>query len=573
MRLVRRLGFAFLLLIALGIAFRALSPNEASIEPGSTLVVDVKGSYVESAAPPLLGRLLGGDSRPFIGLLSLLTKAARDDRIESVVLRIAGADIGWGKAQELRSAIGRLRAAGRRTVAYLEIESISAHRDYFVAVAADEIHIVPGGSVPLVGLAAEYFYLGGMFEKLGIEFEVAKAGRYKSAVDMVAGTGMSDASREMAEALLDSTDRQFVAAIADGRGLTPDEVRERIELGPVLASELVAHGLADGVAHLDELLESLGGEVVREDVYSAVGLESIGFDAQATFALVYGTGNVVNGDSATNSQGDPVFAAGAFAQAIEQAAEAEDVAAIIVRIDSPGGSALASELMWRAIRKASDESSKPIIASFSDVAASGGYYVASAADAIVASGASITGSIGVFALLPVVEGLLHNIGVESELLLRGPHADLGGGSRHMSDGARERLERIVLDIYDQFVERVATGRELEPAQVDAIAQGRVWTGAQAHERGLIDELGGLHEAVVRAKLASGLEADADVAIVVYPPSKTLPEQIAELLNARIARAVRGQLPLPGSLDRVRRWVEALPTATPLLVPPALVEIR
>jgi ClpP class serine protease len=143
----------------------------------------------------------------------------------------------------------------------------------------------------------------------------------------------------------------------------------------------------------------------------------------------------------------------------------------------------------------------------------------------------------------------------------------------MSDGARERLERIVLDIYDQFVERVATGRELEPAQVDAIAQGRVWTGAQAHERGLIDELGGLHEAVVRAKLASGLEADADVAIVVYPPSKTLPEQIAELLNARIARAVRGQLPLPGSLDRVRRWVEALPTATPLLVPPALVEIR
>ncbi len=244
-----------------------------------------------------------------------------------------------------------------------------------------------------------------------------------------------------------------------------------------------------------------------------------------------------------------------------------------MRIDSPGGSALASELMWRAIRKASDESSKPIIASFSDVAASGGYYVASAADAIVASGASITGSIGVFALLPVVEGLLHNIGVESELLLRGPHADLGGGSRHMSDGARERLERIVLDIYDQFVERVATGRELEPAQVDAIAQGRVWTGAQAHERGLIDELGGLHEAVVRAKLASGLEADADVAIVVYPPSKTLPEQIAELLNARIARAVRGQLPLPGSLDRVRRWVEALPTATPLLVPPALVEIR
>lgn len=573
MRLARRLSIALLLLFVLGIAFCALSPDEPSIKSGSTLLIDVEGSYVESAVPPLLAKLLGSESRPFISLLSLLAKAARDDRIETVVLRVAGADIGWGKAEELRAAIGRLREAGRRTVAYLEVGTISAHREYFIAVAADEVHIVPGGVVPLVGLAAEYFYLGGMFEKLGIDFEVAKAGRYKSAVEMVAGTGMSEASREMANALLDSTDRQFVAAIAEGRGLTPDEVRERIERGPVLASGLVTLGLADGVAHLDELLASLGGEVVRDEVYAGVGLESIGFDPQATFALVYGSGNVVVGDSATNSQGDPVFAAGAFAKALEQAAKVAGVGAIIVRIDSPGGSALASELMWRAIRKVRAESDKPIIASFSDVAASGGYYVASAADEIVASGASITGSIGVFALLPVVEGLLANIGVESELLLRGPYADLGGGSRPMSDGARARLQRIVLSTYDQFLERVAIGRKLETAEVAAVAKGRVWTGEQAFERGLIDGLGGLHEAVVRAKLANGLDAAADVAIVVYPSPKTLPEQIAELLDARLAKAAGARVFLPGALGRLQRLVAGLPTETLLLVPPAMIEIR
>jgi len=573
MRLARRLSIAFLLLFVLGIALRALSPDEPSIESGSTLRIDVEGSYVESAVPPFVAQLLGSKSRPFVGLLSLLAKAERDDRIATVVLRIASVDIGWGKAEELRAAIARLREAGRRTVAYLEVGTISAQREYFIAVAADEVHIVPGGVVPLVGLAAEYFYLGGMFEKIGIDFEVAKAGRYKSAVEMVAGTGMSEASREMANALLDSTDRQFVAAIAQGRGLTPDEVRERIELGPVLASELVSLGLADGVSHLDELLASLDGKVVRDEVYAGVSLESIGFDPQASFALVYGSGNVVDGDSAINPQGDPVFAAGAFVRALEQAAKVADVGAIIVRIDSPGGSALASELMWSAIRRVRAESGKPIIASFSDVAASGGYYVASAADAIVASGASVTGSIGVFALLPIMEDLLANIGVESELLLRGSYADLGGGSRPMSDGARARLQSIVLDTYEQFLERVAIGRELETAEVAAVAKGRVWTGEQAFERGLVDGLGGLHEAVVRAKLATGLDAAADVAIVVYPPPKTLPEQIAELLDARIAKAARAGFQLPGALDRVRRLVAGLPTATLLLVPPAVIEIR
>jgi protease-4 len=231
--------------------------------------------------------------------------------------------------------------------------------------------------------------------------------------------------------------------------------------------------------------------------------------------------------------------------------------------------------MWRAIHKTRVEHDKPIIASFSDVAASGGYYVASAADAIVASGTSVTGSIGVFALRPILKGLLDEFGIEAELLMRGQHADLASASLTgpPSDGARERLQRLVLNIYDQFLERVANGRELETAEVDRIAQGRVWTGAQARERGLVDELGGLREAVVRAKLAQGLEPDADVLLVTYPPPRSLVEQLSELLDARIARVTRLQLHIPEPLVRLERFAASLPVRTPLLVPPVLVEIR
>ena len=573
MRVVRWLGIVFLLIVAFSLVRSWIAPSGPEIEPGSILVVQMNGKFTEAPSAPAIAKLFGGGATPFVGLLSQLAKAERDERIETVVLRISRLGVGWGKAQELRAAIARLRAAGRYTIAYLELETLSAHIEYFVAAAADEVQIVPGGAVPLVGLAAEYFYLGGVFDKLGVDFEVAKAGRYKSAVEMIAHTGMSPASREMANSLLDSISGQFSRAIAEDRGLTLDEVRERIDRGPVLARELVSLGFADGISHLDELLAERGGEVVEGADYAAVDPASIGFEPEATYALVYGSGTVVSGDATFDSQGNSVFSAGGFSDALEQAVEAEEVDAIILRIDSPGGSALASEIVWRAIRKARAESGKPMIASFSDVAASGGYYVASAADEIVAPAASVTGSIGVFALRPVLGRLFEDVGLEVELLQRGRYADLASSSRALSDGALERLERIVLETYDQFLERVAAGRSLEIAQVDAIAQGRVWTGEQAYERGLVDHLGGLREAVVRAKLAQGLDADADVLLVTYPPPKPLMQQIVELLDARIASAVRAQLPLPDPVLRLQRIAGVLPAGTPLLIPPVLVEIR
>ena len=575
MRRYRWLWIALLVLAGwLGMRMWA-GASSPSIERGSTLVLRLGGRYIEAPSPSLLARALGQDAHSFVALLSQLAKAERDARIDTVVLRIEPLGIGWGKAQELRRAIGRLREAGHRTIAHLELASFSVQREYFVATAADEIEVVPGGAFPLVGLAAEYVYLGGLWEKFGIDFEVAKAGRYKSAVETLAGKHMSDASREMANSLLDSTNYVFVQAIASARGLSEAEVRARIDEAPTRPSELVEARLADRVGHLDARLDEIGAPVVRGEEYAAVDPADVGFDPVAHFALVYGTGSVVTGEGSHEPGGEPVFASGAISDAIERASKDDDIEAIVLRIDSPGGSALASELMYEAIARARQQSGKPVVASFSDVAASGGYYVASAADAIVAPAPALTGSIGVFALRPVLGGLFEKLGIGTVGLTRGEHADFALVAPPLDEGARARLQSIVSDTYALFLERVASGRSLDPEAVDAVGQGRVWTSSQALERGLIDELGGLHEAVLVAKQAAGLRAEDDVALVTYPPPKGIAEQIADLLQGRVAvgSALRPRLELPAPLDTLGHWMGGLPARTPLLVPPMLVDIH
>jgi protease-4 len=566
-----RLGI--LVLLGLGVLFVLLRGQEGpSIEPGSCLVLELEGRYVEAPRASLLARVLGEETRPFVGLLAQLALAQRDDRLAHVVLVIRPLEIGWGKAGELRDAIARLRAAGRRTTAYLDLASFSASREFYIATAADEIYVVPGGNVPVIGLAAEYFFLGGMWQKLGVDFEVAKAGRYKSAVESYAGTGMSEASKEMANSLLDSTHEAFVAAVAEGRGLTDEAVRAAIDAGPMLPKELMSLSLVDGVEHLDVLLDRIGGEIVRQSTWARVQPEDVGFEAKAKFALVYGSGTVVQGRAGRSASGRQVFASQTVSEAIHDAAEDEAIDAIILRIDSPGGSALASEQIWRALQEAR-EHDKPIIASFSDVAASGGYYVAAGADAIVAPGGSLTGSIGVFALRPVLGAALAKIGIRMESLTRGRYADFLLAGEPLSEGARERLQASVLETYGLFLERVAEGRSLPVEQVDAIGQGRVWTGRQAVERGLVDELGGLHEAVALAKRKLGLDEDADAVLVAYPEPRSVGEELSDMLRGSLGGLGLARLGLPEVLQPVESWILDLPAEGPLLVPPVLVEIR
>jgi protease-4 len=543
------------------------------VAEGSTLVIELSGRYVEAAAASPLARLAGDERRPFIGLLSIFSLAERDDRIETVGIRIQPLGSGWGKAGEIREAIGRLREKGRHTVAFLEIADFSPNKELFIASAADEIFVSPGGAIPLVGLAAEYVFLGGFMEKLGIEFDVAKAGRYKSAVEAYAERTMSEASREMANSLLDDTYRRFVEALATGRNLSTEVVVEAIDRGLVRSQRLEALGLIDGELHFDQLLARHGDAIVRHAEYVRVDPEDVGFEAKAHFALIYGTGTVVQGEAEdTPFATSPVFASETISRALMDAAEDPAISAIVLRIDSPGGSALASELIWRAVGRAR-KMGKPVVASFSDVAASGGYYVASAVDSIVSQPGTLTGSIGVFALRPAIGGLLDKLEIGIDSLTRGRHADFLLSSRKMSDAAHARLQTSVLDTYQLFLTRVSDGRGLSIEEVDTVAQGRVWTGQQAFEVGLVDELGGLYTAVRRAKQASGLEPTDDVFLVPFPKQKSLGEQVLEAFRVTAIRAAGPAVEWPAPLNEIIEWTRDLPTGSPLLIPPMLVEIR
>ncbi|MEM7411248.1 MAG: S49 family peptidase [Myxococcota bacterium] len=568
MKVLRVLGVLFVVLLLLV----WLSPSGFEIEDDSVLVLDVSGTYVESTDPPLLARLAGDASVPFATLLSNLNKAERDARLAAVVLRIRSVGIGWAKAQELRAAIERVSAAGRRTVAYLELEAFSGNLELYIASAADEVVASPASTAPLIGLAGEYLFLGGFFEELGVDFDVARIGRYKTAADTLSGKSMSDAHREMADALLDSIDAQFVAGIAEGRSLTPAQVRAAIDAAPFDAASLEALGIIDRTSHFDGLWDDLGDPTrVDADVYAAVDPASVGFVPQATFALVYGTGNVVTGDGRTTSTGEIVLASDTVSRALIDAAEDPEISAILFRIDSPGGSALASDVIWRATQRVR-ESGKPLIATFSDVAASGGYYVAAGADAIVASPGSITGSIGVFVLRPVLARTFEKLQIGVESLTRGTHAGIQVSSQPLSPETRARLREEVESIYGLFLSRVADGRPLDENQVDAVAQGRVWTGAQAAEAGLVDELGGMREALLLAKEKAGLPADADVALVPYPPPQPFAEQLGEVLRQVSVSAV-GDTPWSRWQRRLQPWIDAANEGRAVALLPFWFEVR
>jgi protease-4 len=553
------------------------SPS-VDVVQGSTLLVQVRGNYVEAASPTLLGRLLGDDGKPFVSLLSLFALAERDDRIDTVVIQLGSTGIGWGKATELRNAIGRLRDAGRETVVIMNGGSFSANRAYYIASAAEKIYAVPGSVLPVVGLAAQYLYFGNTWEKFGIGVEATKVGRYKGAVDMIIGTEMSEPLREMSNALLDSAEQRFASAVEASRGINREELAKIIDAGPVTASQLLEHGLLDGISHVRHL-DVMQRDVIHGKDYRNVDPVSIGFDPKAQFALIYGSGNVVTGSAGRSTSGGPIFAADKVSDALFAASKNPEIDGIILRIDSPGGSPDASEYVWQTIMDVR-ETGMPVVVSVSDVAASAAYYIASAADAIIISPGALTGSIGVFSVRPNFEGLMEKLDVRVETLSRGAHADFASTLKPMSDGAHERMDTIVREIYELFITRVATGRNLEVAQVDTVGEGRVWSAEQALDVGLVDELGGLKEAVEWLLLKNGLDKDTDASLVSYPAALSVTAEFAELLQGGTLLMSRApmdaaldSLPLPNALVTLRSWVTDLDFNGPLLVPSALIEIQ
>ncbi len=546
----------------------ARGSQEPEIAQGSLLVIELSGGYVDGPVS-LVARLRGEGAQSLLGLTSELRKAARDPRLAGVVFRVRSLDLGWAQAEEVRQAMLKLSEKGKRTLAVLEVEGFG-NAPYYLASAADRVVATPGGNSPFVGIAAEYLFLGGLFEKLGVDVEYERVGEYKSAVESYAETKMSDANREQTNALIDTIEGQFVRQIAASRKRSEDQVRLAIDSAPSAPETLVEHGLVDEVAPFDAAVAALGEHAqVKAEDYARVSPESVGFEAVATFAIVHGVGAVVVGEGSF-SNGSPVMASDTLAEALRDAAADPEVKAIVLRLDSPGGSPLASDLIWQAIRDVQKQG-KPVIASLSDLAASGGYYVASAADTIVSQPQTLTGSIGVFVIRPMLGGLMEKLGVGVESITRGARADLLLSTVPLSAGARAVLRDDVQHTYDRFLDRVAEGRGLDKAAVDKVARGRIWTGEQALAIGLVDRLGGIPEAVLAGKEKVGLAPDADVLLVQYPPPKPVAQQLVEALQGGgVSLELFGW---PEGARELLATLRALPHGTPLLIGPTWVEIH
>lgn len=521
-----------------------------SIADNSYLLVDVRGAYAEGGPPGLLTRLLE-DRKRFEDLLSNLEKAARDKRIDGVVVKIGALATGWGQASEIRDALAEVRAADKKVIAFLNGESFGGNQEYYLASAADEIYMPPAASSLLNGLSAHYLFLGGFWEKVDIAMEVQQIGEYKTFGDMISRRQMSKAHHDMANSLLDDVNLEFLSTLAQTRGLTIPELEEIIESGPFSPEAFVEAGLADGVKFLDQLRDDLGADkpavFVTEREYQRIPRESLGLGGGDKVAIIHAAGVLVTGKSRRSSGMGETVGSHTLSEALQAAAQDTSVKAIVLRIDSPGGSPHAADEVWYAVRRTRTD--KPVIASMGNVAASGGYYIAAAAAEIMVDPMTLTGSIGVVMYKPNIAGLLGRLGIGNESLSRGKFSRLMDITKGLNRAETALLSDQMEAIYRLFTQRVSEGRNMETQAVDSLGKGRVWTGTQAVENGLADQTGGLRAAVRRAASKAGV-ADLDrVETVYFPKPGGLTDQLMD------AGAVKAQAIVPKAWQSI---IEAAP---------------
>jgi protease IV len=451
-------------------------------------------------------------------LRQLWSIAERESSVDAVVLelRTAPAD-SFAHVEELRDALFLLRQSGKRVLCHLEDADGAS---LYLCSAADRILINPAGGIRFAGLRARYFYLAGLLEKLGIRADFVRIGAHKSAPEMFTRESASETARADHVDMLQQFEKHFTLDVAAGRKIPALELRKRIATGPFIANEARAAGLVDGFAFDDQLEEEVSRLAGRhlsliDDRRSVRAPENWGNGR--SIALIYVDGDMVDGRSQTIPLlGTRLVGSYTIAESIKQAREDGRVGAVVLRVETGGGSAMAADVIWREVELTTKV--KPVIVSMGTAAASGGYYIASPATRIYANPLTITGSIGIFYGKADVAELLRKIGVSVEVYKTTPRADAESIFRPFTDEERKELERKVQQFYDVFLDRVATGRKLQKAQVDAVGQGRVWTGEQARDRRLVDELGGLRQALDEARRLARLPRDA--AIIEMPPPDT-----------------------------------------------------
>jgi protease-4 len=517
------------------------------------LTADWRAPIGEGLAPPDLLNLELSPPRTVSEVVLALDAAAADPRVAGLLVRVAETSHGFAVAQELRDAVLRFRAAGKFAVAHADSfgELSSGNEGYYLATGFEQVALQPAGLVGLTGLAAQVPLARELLAGLGVELEVSRRAEYKSALESLTADELSAPNREQLEALLDTLTRQLVAGVAAGRRLGPERVRELIDRGPFTGLEALRAGLIDFTQHYDEARTAAIQRVRSGGVGAPVG--TIGLSAYADrlapagagapkVALVRAAGLIRRGEGALGAGG---IAAEDLAGILEDAARDDDVRAVLLRIDSGGGSAVASETIARGVRRVR-EAGKPVVVSMSNAAASGGYWIAMGANRIVAQPATLTGSIGVVAGKPNLAGAWDRLGVRWAEILRGDQAGIWSVNRPYSEAGRARVEAIVGALYDDFTAGVARGRNLAPERVAEIARGRVWAGEDALGLGLVDELGGLGTALAAVRRSLQLPADAPLDVELLPEDEN-----------PLRAAWRRLRPLAAGLDGVAAVLRAL----------------
>ncbi|MBP9664380.1 MAG: signal peptide peptidase SppA [Pyrinomonadaceae bacterium] len=524
---------ALLIVGVVGIIYAARTMGRPSVANNSVLILSISGDLPDYVAEEPLTKAFGiPQSQSFTGLLTQLRKAKVDNRIGAVLLDINFPNVGWGKADEFRDAVAEFKRSGKPIYAYMQI---GTNREYYLATAADKIFMPPSGDLYVNGFAAEAMFYKGSLDKLGIETDVIQIGpKYKNAPDQYTKKEMGEGQREVINAVLDEYFARFTGAIADSRKKDPADVKSVIDDAPYNANQAKELGLIDGALYRekvdDELKTALGYKAddklrtVRGGDYREIPSDSLGLNSGERIAVIFASGAINIGRSSSGPLNGEMVGSDTLVSAINDAAADKSIKAIVLRIDSPGGSALASDLIWNAIENA--KAKKKVVVSMSDVAASGGYYIACNADKIVAEPSTVTGSIGVFMGKPVVKGMYDWLGITNEYVMRGKNAGIFRETEKWTPEEREKMVAQTNSIYfDNFLPKVAKGRGKSHEEVNTLGQGRVWTGTQAKENGLIDEFGGLEKAIEIAKALAELPADKDVKRVVFPEPRPLLEEL------------------------------------------------
>ena len=560
MKLLQNCAFLLALLLLVSPVFAEEHAAEEAVSPVKKYVeVTLNGIYADTKSVSTFGT---SSTKTLRGLFKKLDTLKTDDEIAGIIFKIDGVSVGWATLQEIRNKLNEFREAEKETIGYLES---GGNAEYLLAAAMDRVVLMPTGSLNLTGLRAEVLFYKGLLDKLDIQADMLAMGKYKSGVEPYMRDGMSDAFRESMTALLDDLYAQLLAQIAESRdGMTVEKASDLINRGPYTAEEGHQAKLVDALQYYDELLDALKAAAPDEDVQvvkpdyerkrkvpdmnSFAGLMQLfsmlnppqrarATTAENQIALIYASGPILpNIESFFAAM--PVITPETLKEAFKKARTDDSVRAVVLRIDSPGGSALASDLIWREVMLTQRE--KPVVVSMGNVAASGGYYIAMAAGTIVAHPNTLTGSIGVFGGKLNLKGFYNKVGLTKEIIAHGQNATLYSDYGGFTPTERERVEKMMKTVYKDFVSKAAAGRDKSFDEIDEIAQGRVWTGKQAKTLGLVDELGGLDTALSIAKEQAGFAADDEVNLIVLPKQKPFLEELLE----RMVEDMEGSIQLP-----------------------------